>query len=417
MDKIIVKNFGPIVDVELNINKLTMIFGSQATGKSVLAKLLTAVNSLDLVISRDLSLTLQDYNIEMCLQNDTYIRYESDNRVVEYKNGCYSDTLSKTNKHNIKLDSNKFNEKLPKIKADPSAPTFETFLSFTLDKKKKNNFTKDISEFKHIDADLSKKFLYEVYRRLIISEILPRVIYIPAERIIFALISDNIFSLSSIVNLPKCLLRFGSLVENSRNLQPKQDIPYLKGLTYQFKDKKDLVQYNGSTILLSQSASGLQTSIPLALVCNNEHKRDGTFFIVEEPEQNLFPTTQYHLVEYLTERCLLKSNRLLVTTHSPYILSSFDNLIQASNASTMVNDTTVLRKIVPKKLWIDIDNVSAYFLEEGKCIDMIERKAKRINGELLDKASELIGQQHSEILEQMYINEPSNNENPEIFQS
>lgn len=408
MEKIIVKNFGPILDVELQIYKLTMIFGSQATGKSVLAKLLKAVNSSDLVRTKDIRQTLKDYNIDTCLQDDTYIRFESSNRVMEFQNGVYSDTLSKKYHSRYALNRRLFSDKLSKNDGNLSSTTIEILLPFIMNTEKEYDFIKDLADLENTDEDSIYEYISKVLTTSIISVNLPRVIYIPAERMLFAQISDSIFSLSSIANLPKCLLRFGSLIETSRKLHPIQDIPFLKGLTYKFEEKQDLVHYRDSTIPLSYGASGLQTSIPLALVCNNEFKKEGTFFIVEEPEQNLFPTTQYHLVKYLSERCLFKTNRLLVTTHSPYILSAFDNLILAWNAGTISKNQTVLRSIVPKKQWINIDEVGAYFIENGKCKDMIDRKAKRINGSFLDKASELIGREHSRILEQMYINERSN---------
>ena len=48
-------------------------------------------------------------------------------------------------------------------------------------------------------------------------------------------------------------------------------------------------------------------------------------FIIEEPELNLYPTTQKLLLEYLIEKCTKGDNRLIVTTHSLYI--PFDQLL------------------------------------------------------------------------------------------
>jgi predicted ATPase len=39
MEKIIIKNFGPIEDAEIEIRKVLVLIGEQASGKSTIAKL------------------------------------------------------------------------------------------------------------------------------------------------------------------------------------------------------------------------------------------------------------------------------------------------------------------------------------------------------------------------------------------
>mgnify|MGYP006206212493 CR=1 FL=1 len=49
--------------------------------------------------------------------------------------------------------------------------------------------------------------------------------------------------------------------------------------------------------------------------------------IIEEPEAHLFPVAQKHLIELLAIMVNRnEDNQLIITTHSPYILSSFNNL-------------------------------------------------------------------------------------------
>lgn len=81
------------------------------------------------------------------------------------------------------------------------------------------------------------------------------------------------------------------------------------------------------SLLLSESASGFQSVIPLSLVVEWFANQGDTQFIIEEPELNLYPITQKGLVYYLADRCTKGENELLMTTHSLYILAALNNLL------------------------------------------------------------------------------------------
>lgn len=58
-----------------------------------------------------------------------------------------------------------------------------------------------------------------------------------------------------------------------------------------------------------------------------------TKLVLEEPELNLFPLTQYELVKQVVKNLdFERGDNLVITTHSPYIMTFFNNLIQAGNA-------------------------------------------------------------------------------------
>ena len=46
MQKIVIKNFGPIEDAEIDIKKILVLIGEQASGKSTIAKLIYFLNYL-----------------------------------------------------------------------------------------------------------------------------------------------------------------------------------------------------------------------------------------------------------------------------------------------------------------------------------------------------------------------------------
>ena len=83
-----------------------------------------------------------------------------------------------------------------------------------------------------------------------------------------------------------------------------------------------------------------------------------TQFVVEEPEQNLYPQEQYKLVEYLTSIINHgKQHRLTLTTHSPYI----------------INFLNVLSRRRPEdyESYVTHDNLNVYLISDGHLTDMM----------------------------------------------
>ena len=84
-----------------------------------------------------------------------------------------------------------------------------------------------------------------------------------------------------------------------------------------------------------------------------------TNIYLEEPEQNLFPKTQCELVGELIR--LINSNEdhsLTISTHSPYILSSVNNLIYGYCVGE--KDKLKANEIIPEQNWISYDKVNPY---------------------------------------------------------
>jgi len=74
MDRLIVKNFGPLKDVDIELNKINLFIGENGSGKSVLGKLINILKNP--FIEREM---FKDYNIDY-LNEDTYMRYATDNK-------------------------------------------------------------------------------------------------------------------------------------------------------------------------------------------------------------------------------------------------------------------------------------------------------------------------------------------------
>lgn len=88
---------------------------------------------------------------------------------------------------------------------------------------------------------------------------------------------------------------------------------------------------------------------------------------VEEPEQNLFPATQLELIYELVKGCLTRDHRLFITTHSPYILYALNNCMMGY----LVKDKMLAedaQEVRCKSSWIDPKLVSVWEIKEGLLI-------------------------------------------------
>jgi AAA15 family ATPase/GTPase len=122
-----------------------------------------------------------------------------------------------------------------------------------------------------------------------------------------------------------------------------------------------------------------------------------TYLIIEEPEAHLFPVAQKDIVELFCLFSNLSNNQLLITTHSPYILSSLNNFLYAGRLGKKYS--TEVAKIVNKKSWIKPEDVSAYYIENGVLTDIIDKELMLIKAEEIDRASSLINEEFNNLFE------------------
>jgi len=122
------------------------------------------------------------------------------------------------------------------------------------------------------------------------------------------------------------------------------------------------------------------------------------FYVIEEPEAHLFPETQNQLVEFLGLFANAKpDNQLLITTHSPYILTALNNLIYAYQVGQQ--NPAEVSQLIPKHFWIDPRRVAAYFVENGTARSIMDEELQHIKAEEIDNASTLTNELYDQLLD------------------
>lgn len=368
------RNIGPIKEVDIDLKKFNVFIGAQSSGKSTLAKI-----------------------ISFC----TWLDKHTDRTTKKYVNGAI-DSLKKYHR----LTDEYFNEdSVIFYQGDNIAyaynwPKGET-ITFTEEGYEPELYTND-TEFFFGKKDRVTN---------------PKVIYIPAERSFVSAVptlreyqEDN-DNLQDFVN---------TWFRVKRKYPQEKALEILNlGVRYYYQEdsyRDWVIIEGGRKIPLESSSSGLQSIIPLLVLvrwmsegiyaeekpfspAENEeiekivlsgiadlNKQDAsivdkldrfigflsgriythTQFIIEEPEQNLFPETQcelmYHILSAVNHG---KNHRLVMTTHSPYILYALNNSIEGFSVSNKLPES-IKSTIKSSSSFINPDDVNIWQIRDGR---------------------------------------------------
>jgi hypothetical protein len=95
--------------------------------------------------------------------------------------------------------------------------------------------------------------------------------------------------------------------------------------------------------------------------------------IVEEPEQNLFPSSQWQMLKSLLElNNMNDGSKLIMTTHSPYLINYLTLAVKAGTLFNSINNKEdyktegpAITQIVPEKSFVMPDDLVIYELNEN----------------------------------------------------
>ena len=131
------------------------------------------------------------------------------------------------------------------------------------------------------------------------------------------------------------------------------------------------------------------------------------FCMIEEPEAHIYPESQYSLIRFIISRRVPDDPEMafLFTTHSPYVLTTINNLAYAGilekrfNAQNNKESIKKLDKVYPARERIPQGSLSAYYFDGGNVESIIDKETEIINAQKLDDISERTNDKFSELLE------------------
>jgi len=440
-----VKNFGPIKHAELDLRNVNVFIGPQASGKSTLAKLYSICSSplkyfdedifdefetqenIDKRIATKFSNELEKLNIKSFINAKSFFEFETEIHKVTLSEGGVK------LERKITAEIINFGKLIEKKLIDEAnvfvKKYYKKLMSFQIhvvivkfESKHKNRDSKMINSL----IEFNRKFvideesftineLYSIYQGLLNIEkkLLLGTIYVPAERVIVPILKGAALNLqNNDVPIPKHILSFAAEYERSLKDLKEFDLSFLKeGYSFKSINGEDRFFYNKTeSILLSESATGIQSLIPLLLPIFSfkDELPHAPAYIIEEPEMNLYPKAQYDLIKFLESKRIeggLLDNAYshLYTTHSPYILSSFNNMLYAHKKSILAeNDKLKLKEIeevMPKENWLNPDNFNAYTIIDGTAIQIFDRENGLIDDNVIDEVTDEMNNDFDQLLE------------------
>jgi hypothetical protein len=171
---------------------------------------------------------------------------------------------------------------------------------------------------------------------------------------------------------------------------------------------KHLETRDGRIVPLSMMSSGQQELLPLLLAlqaytgANAEDKDPSVDLLyIEEPEAHLFPSAQSAVITHIASvmNFLRTRSRLLITTHSPYVLATLNNLAKAHSVAARYEDRAAeVAKAIPRQSWIPPGALSAYAIDQG-VLKPIKDETGLIDGDYLDQISQHISADFMTLLE------------------
>ncbi|SEK89816.1 AAA domain-containing protein, putative AbiEii toxin, Type IV TA system [Kosakonia sacchari] len=423
MENLKIENFLSIQKIDITLKKINIFIGPQAQGKSVIAKLIKYFKDYPTNVIRHVS----DGKTKRDILKEEKIRFIKIFPQQYWSNDCFKITYS--NKHySIEISNNEkqkfsitISERLTKtiqklrlvLKKDNDMP-IEAPINSTIERRKK----------KDVDQELRKVLCQELFSTSDIK--IESVMYIPAGRSFFANLQKNVFSfLSSSIEIDYFLTEFGAIYEQTKKIMSQRvlseflqkEVPssvnkLVETLIcgkYISEKGEDFIKDNSKKINLNNSSSGQQESLPMALMLStwpylaSNYERS---FIIEEPEAHLFPSAQSIVVSLIAAAYNKAENfcSYTITTHSPYILSALNNLIQAGNTLRSISKDNLhlkeeLFKIVPESQIVNFDDVTAYMVNNGKLINIIDHELKILDANEIDRISSVFSDTFDKLIE------------------
>ena len=381
--KLSIKNFGPITKgfVEekfMEIADFTMLIGPQGSGKSTIAKALSTLMWIEKALGRG-DFTEKELKLpgrfRARFDYHNIKSYFSDDSMMEYIGSMYHIVYRGESKLQVERVTNSERTSIPKIMYVPSERNFISVLPKpSLISELPESFASFLDEYDQARKDLNGD------------------LELPINDVFFSY--DRLNDISW-VKRHNNKTRLSQAASGFQSLIPLFLVSAYLAEQYTSKKQsmgKDITSRLSANMGLSnEDLTRIRSEMQELLAKKPNDTRLVNMFnsllasripsyfinIVEEPEQNLFPDTQIRMLfSLLSYRNLNEKNKLIVTTHSPYLLNAVSLAVASRSVYDKQNLSSESRRelegIVPKGAAIASEQLRIYKTDDEGKISLLE---------------------------------------------
>lgn len=382
MKRLTICNFGPIKEASIELKHLNVILGPQSSGKSTVLKVACFCDWME----RQIALTqnperycnpgtitknlLGFHKLDGFLHNDSYIGYKND--ILSF---AYDARQNKFDFHWNKSASRRWGFKRAKIAYIPSERNLVAAISNWYQVSMENNNILDfMTEWEFARKSFTKK---------------EQILGLP-----FSYRYDPLTKGDRLVMSDGKELDLTNASSGLQSLTPLYVmLRYLTNEFYREKHTKveETMLRENLTRVIERECPGKSPDMRTEIV-DSILTPSHTDFYIEEPESHIFPSTQkdfvYSLVSMMNGR---RKHFCFMSTHSPYILTSLNNLIQAGELKASSKEKAEgLKERFPARQLISFDEVAAFAMKDGEIESIMDPDFRLISADALDSASQEI---------------------------
>ena len=401
MKHLVIRNVGPVKMVDVDLKRFNVIIGPQSSGKSTIAKIYSTCSWVEKEVATTMnekvvadapafvSLMENFHKMEGYFVGSPEILYETDVVKISLKEGDFSVVLKNQEYYQREkicyIPSERNSVTLPELQGFEFGQT--NLRSFLFDWFNAREFYKENNKAEILDLGI--KYFYDPNE----LKYKDRIEHVNGETYRISLGSAS-SGLQSVVPLQVMIqyyadLYFDTFAERTsfdtetkirkirQTLTDKIVLQKLFPEEFGVENRGELIK-KVNDLLHKDNARALDLFFKFQSDLERLTEPVRTSFIVEEPEQNLYPFTQIALLEYILTMCSYnnRNHSCTITTHSPFILNYLNVLIAR------------YYKNIEDKACLNPDELGVFVIDDGRLTDLLQ--VNRSTGQKNVNAEDLV---------------------------